>query len=108
MSSSGIRAAIAATLLAAPIASAQSPQVAPAAGDPVARVDSLFARYATRRHPGCAVGVARDGRPVLARAYGMAHLEHDAPNTPETIFEAGSVSKQFTAAAVLLLAQDGK
>lgn len=108
MSSSGIRAAIAATLLAASIASAQTPQSPLVPGDSAARVDSLFSRYATRRHPGCAVGVARAGRPVLARAYGMAHLEHDAPNTPETIFEAGSVSKQFTAAAVLLLAQDGK
>ena len=38
----------------------------------------------------------------------MADLEHDVPNTPDTIFEAGSVSKQFTAAAVLLLARDGK
>ena len=108
MSSSGIRAAMAATFLAATVASAQAPRAAPALTDSAARVDSLFSRYATRRHPGCAVGVARNGRPILARAYGMAHLEHDAPNTTETIFEAGSVSKQFTAAAVLLLAQDGK
>src|SRR6185295_13369699 len=45
---------------------------------------------------------------VLSKAYGMADLEHDVKNDPETIFEAGSVSKQFTAAAVLLLARDGK
>jgi CubicO group peptidase (beta-lactamase class C family) len=45
---------------------------------------------------------------VLERAYGLANLEHAIRNTPETIFEAGSVSKQFTAAAVLLLARDGK
>src|SRR5206468_7419639 len=66
-----------------------------------------FARW-TAATPGCAAGVAVDGRPVLARAYGMADLEHDVRNTTDTIFEAGSVSKQFTAAAVLLLARDGK
>ena len=54
------------------------------------------------------MGVSVRGTPVLAKAYGMADLEHDVPNTAETIFEAGSVSKQFTAAAVLLLAREGK
>ena len=52
--------------------------------------------------------MSRDGKPVIEKAYGMADLEHDATNRADTIFEAGSVSKQFTAAAVLLLAQDGK
>ena len=45
---------------------------------------------------------------MLERAYGMADLEHAALNKPDTIFEAGSVSKQFTAAAMILLARDGK
>ena len=45
---------------------------------------------------------------MVRAAYGMADLEHDVPITLDTIFEAGSVSKQFTAAAVLLLARDGK
>ena len=45
---------------------------------------------------------------MLLKAYGMADLEHDVRNTPDTIFEAGSVSKQFTAMAVQLLAGDGK
>jgi CubicO group peptidase (beta-lactamase class C family) len=58
--------------------------------------------------PGCAVGIARDGRPVYARAFGMADLEFGIPNTPETIFESGSVAKQFTAASIVLLALDGK
>jgi len=58
--------------------------------------------------PGCAVGVAKNGLTVLSRAYGMADLEHDIKNVPETIFEAGSVSKQFTSAATVLLAIDGK
>lgn len=70
-------------------------------------VDKLFARW-TAATPGCAVGVAVDGKTALARAYGMADLERGVTNTPDTIFEAGSVSKQFTAAAVLILAQEGR
>jgi CubicO group peptidase (beta-lactamase class C family) len=54
------------------------------------------------------VGVAHNGLTILERAYGMADLEHDIPNTPSTIFEGGSVSKQFTSAAIVLLALDGK
>jgi CubicO group peptidase (beta-lactamase class C family) len=73
-------------------------------------VDRIFARWtsSTASTPGCAVGASVRGMRPLARAYGMADLEHDIRNEPETIFEAGSVSKQFTAAAVLLLARDGK
>jgi CubicO group peptidase (beta-lactamase class C family) len=77
-----------------------------AAAVPEAQVDAIFARWTTTT-PGCAVGVSRAGVPVLGKAYGMADLEHDVPNAADTIFEAGSVSKQFTAAAVLLLARDG-
>jgi CubicO group peptidase (beta-lactamase class C family) len=73
-----------------------------------AKVDQIFAEWNKSSSPGCAVAASVDGKQTLAKAYGMADLEHDIPNTPETIFEAGSVAKQFTAAAVLLLAQDGK
>ena len=69
-------------------------------------LDGLFSAW-TRATPGCAVGVASGDSTVL-RAYGMADLERNVPITPETVFEAGSVAKQFTAAAVLLLARDGK
>jgi CubicO group peptidase (beta-lactamase class C family) len=72
-----------------------------------AKVDAIFAKW-TATSPGCAVGVSVDGKTALAKAYGMADLERDVKNTADTIFEAGSVSKQFTAAAVLLLARDGK
>jgi len=72
-----------------------------------AKVDQIFAQW-NRSSPGCTVAASSDGKKTLAKAYGMADLEHEIPNTPDTIFEAGSVSKQFTAAAVLLLAQDGK
>jgi CubicO group peptidase (beta-lactamase class C family) len=90
-------------LLAAVAASAHA-QSAPADG---ARIDSIFRAYGATG-PGCSVGVSRRGEVVLARAYGMADLEHDVPNTATTIFEAGSVSKQVTAASVVLLALDGK
>src|SRR5437879_4886517 len=79
-----------------------------APSDMAAQVDRVFTRWNASSTPGCAVGVAVNGQPVLANAYGIADLEHDIRNTPETIFEAGSVSKQFTAASVLLLAREGK
>ena len=80
-------------------------QVPPDAG---LQVDRIFAEWSTATSPGCAVGVTKDGLTVLERAYGMADLEHDVPNTPETIFEGGSLSKQFTAAAIALLVLDGR
>jgi CubicO group peptidase (beta-lactamase class C family) len=76
--------------------------------DSATAVDAVFAGWTSTSTPGCAVGVARDGRVILTRAYGMANLEYDVPITPTTIFEAGSVSKQFTAAAIVLLALDGR
>ncbi len=72
------------------------------------RTDELFARWDLPTSPGCAVGVDRAGEPLLRRAYGMADLEWDIPNSSETIFENGSVSKQFTAGAIVLLVLDGK
>jgi len=89
------------------LAGSQAPAPTTTTTDRTAQVDTVFARF-TSTTPGCAVGVGLDGRPALQRAYGMADLEHDVPNGAGTIFEAGSVSKQFTAAAVLLLARDGK
>jgi CubicO group peptidase (beta-lactamase class C family) len=71
------------------------------------QLDAIFARW-NRSTPGCAVGVSKNGATIARGAYGMADLEHDVAVAPDTIFEAGSVSKQFTAAAVLLLARDGK
>ena len=62
----------------------------------------------TQSTPGCAVGADVKGEPVVRAAYGMADLEHDVPFTVDTISSPGSVAKQFTAAAVLLLARDGK
>jgi len=88
--------------------------VAPAAlsaqqsdGDLAARVERVLSPLATSTGPGCAVGVNQNGR-IVERAYGMAELEFGTANTPQTIFESGSLAKQFTAAAVVLLALDGK
>ncbi len=58
--------------------------------------------------PGCAVGVSLNGESVFERAFGLAEMEHGIANTPQTIFESGSIAKQFTAAAIVLLALDGK
>ncbi len=97
-----------ATCLALLVAAAGHALLAQPAADASSKVDAVFAKWATREAPGCAVGVATAGKPVLTRGYGMADLEHDVAITPETIFEAGSVSKQFTAAALLLLAREGR
>jgi CubicO group peptidase (beta-lactamase class C family) len=97
---------LAIVVLAQPVIPAQQGAVA-TAPSPAAAVDEVFAKW-TSSTPGCAVGVAVGGKPVLMKAYGMADLEHDVRNTPDTIFEAGSVSKQFTAMAVQLLASEGK
>jgi CubicO group peptidase (beta-lactamase class C family) len=84
------------------------PATAQAPPDAAMRVDEIFASWTSVTSAGCAVGVEENGLIVLERAYGMADLEHDVPNTPGSIFEGGSLSKQFTAAAVVLLALDGK
>lgn len=79
------------------------------AADPamLRRVDSVFAAFSYTSTPGCAVGVDRADAPVLRRAFGMADLEAGTPWRVGTISESGSVAKQFTAAALVILARDG-
>ncbi|HKE00704.1 MAG TPA: serine hydrolase domain-containing protein [Planctomycetota bacterium] len=77
----------------------------PSLGD---AVDRLFATWSRSDSPGCAVAVARDGKTLHARGYGMADLEHGAPITPRSVFEIGSCSKQFTAMAIALLEERGR
>jgi CubicO group peptidase (beta-lactamase class C family) len=101
--SAGARVAgalIALALLAHPAAGQTPP-------DAAHEVDRIFERWNTVTSPGCAVGVRKNGLTVLERAWGMADLEHGVPNTTSTRFEGGSLSKQFTAAAVVLLVLDG-
>ena len=80
-------------------------EVAPAL-DP-ARIDALFGAF-TEQTPGCAAAVVRDGRTIYARGFGLADLSHRVPIGPDTVFEIASITKQFTAVAVLLLQADGK
>lgn len=72
-----------------------------------AEVDRIFAAFNTHT-PGCAVGVSYQGSVALRSGYGMADLERGVPITADTVFESGSVAKQFTATALLLLAEQGK
>lgn len=77
------------------------------ADDPRA-IDSLFAAYSGPSNPGASVAVIRAGTVVARRAYGMADLERKVTATPETNYRLASVSKQFTAMCIMLLAKDGK
>ncbi|HMB29692.1 MAG TPA: serine hydrolase domain-containing protein [Blastocatellia bacterium] len=78
------------------------------ANDLNVKVDAIFAQYDKPDSPGCALGVIKDGKLVYERGYGMANLEHNIPNGPKLVYDIGSTSKQFTAASILLLAQQGK
>jgi CubicO group peptidase (beta-lactamase class C family) len=94
-------------------ASALSPAVtsglANAATSPTTpAIDPIFAAFTRDNSPGCAVGIEHAADPAVLRFFGSADLEHRIPITTDTVFEAGSVSKQFTAAAILLLVQQGK
>jgi CubicO group peptidase (beta-lactamase class C family) len=80
-----------------------------AAGEsPSNKVDKLFAQWDKHDSAGCAIGVVKDGKLIYAHAYGMADLEHNVPITPRSAFDIASMSKQFTAMAILLLVQQGK
>lgn len=80
----------------------------PEAALPASKVDAVFAPWNRSDSPGCAVAVVRDGQVVHERGYGMANLDYGIAITPDTVFYIASVSKQFTAAAVALLAEEGK
>lgn len=73
-----------------------------------AQVDAVFASFDKDSSPGCAVAVYDGDRIAYRKAYGMANLDHDVRLTPSSVFHVASVSKQFTGAAILLLAADGK
>lgn len=88
--------------LAVPAAAA-----APAFAVDPAGIDAAFKDFGAAT-PGCAVGVYSAGKVLYAKGYGMADLNLGVPITPTTVFDIGSTSKQFTAASIILLAQDGK
>ncbi|NHZ79753.1 serine hydrolase [Massilia sp. CCM 8695] len=70
--------------------------------------DIVHAEIARQQIPGAAIAIVKNGQIVKQAGYGMANLEHQVAVTPDTVFQSGSVGKQFTAALVLLLAADGK
>ena len=74
-------------------------------GDPLDNI--VRAEMSRQRIPGVAVAVVRGGQIIKAQGYGLANVEHDVPVTDETIFQSGSLGKQFTAAVVMLLVEDG-
>src|SRR6266404_5424131 len=84
----------------------QTPAV-PAA-DLTARVDKIFEKWNRTDSPGCALSVMKDGRIIYKHGYGMADLDHNVTITPSTVFHVASMSKQFAAASIILLAQQGK
>lgn len=71
-------------------------------------VDAMFGEWDKEDSPGFALGIFKDGRIIYARGYGMANLEYEIPITPQTVFRIGSLSKQFTAMCIALLAEQGK
>jgi CubicO group peptidase (beta-lactamase class C family) len=72
------------------------------------RVDQLFAEWNKPDAPGCSIGISRGGALVYERGYGTANIDLAVPITPATVLDAASISKQFTAMSILLLAQPGK
>jgi CubicO group peptidase (beta-lactamase class C family) len=108
-----VRSSLAVALLGVSFVSSagQTAAAAQAQAGPVnaaAAIDKIFEPWDRSGSPGCAVGVSEGGQVVHSRGYGMANLEHGIRIWPTTVFESGSVAKQFTAAAIALLAQDGK
>lgn len=70
-------------------------------------VDAIMARQnVTSKTPGCAIAIIRDGKIILEKGYGLANLDYSIPITPRTVFNIGSISKQFTASAIYLLAEE--
>ena len=90
--------------------SAALPALAAAATDGTLerQVDAVMAGWAKPDSPGCAVGVLQDGTLAVAKGYGQADLERGVPIGPASVFDIASTSKQFTAAVIALLAQEGK
>ncbi|HEU5131193.1 MAG TPA: serine hydrolase domain-containing protein, partial [Pyrinomonadaceae bacterium] len=74
-----------------------------------ARIDRIVRQQmAENKIPGVSLAVLRNGKMLLLKSYGLANVEHQAPVKPETIFQSGSMGKQFTAAAVMILVQENK
>ena len=89
-------------LFLALISMTTSAQVSPA------QIDALFSKFSSKREPGCAVLVIKDGKQLFRKGYGVTDLRSLHPIGPETTFRLASLTKQFTATAIMLLVHDGK
>lgn len=110
MKRSGIQVTLATALLAGSFASLSATQSTPATGPDLQRMDEVVRYYADDPNSAFmgAVLVARGTQVLFAKGYGMANLEWNVPNTSTTKFEIASVTKQFTATAILLLEERGR
>lgn len=72
------------------------------------KVDAIFADYDKTTSPGCALAILKDGKIIYKRGYGMSNMEYNIAITPTSIFHIASISKQFTAAAIVRLSLEGK
>lgn len=95
-------------LLQTPFAAAQSAPLAATAQSLAERLDATIGAWYKPGDPGVTVLVAQDGKPVLRKAYGMASIEKKQAMTPDTALRLGSITKQFTSTAILMLAEEGK
>jgi len=72
------------------------------------KIDAVFAAYDHPNTPGCALAILKDGKIIYKKGYGQSNLEYNIPISPASIFHVASVSKQFTAAAIIKLSLEGK
>jgi CubicO group peptidase (beta-lactamase class C family) len=98
---------VALILALGPTAFTQTPSPTPVES-PTVKVDQLFAQWDKPDTPGCALAVIKGGQIIHKRGYGAANLELAAPITTSSVFNVGSIAKQFTAMSILMLAQQGK
>src|SRR3954471_19972303 len=73
-----------------------------------AAVSEVFSDFTKPGSPGCALAVYREGKTIYTKGFGLANIEQNVPITPQSVFDIGSTSKQFTAASILLLEKQGK
>lgn len=74
----------------------------------IQKIDSLFTSWNVSNHPGGSVLVSKDGKTIFSKSYGLANVEYNIPNTNNTLFNIGSISKQFTAMGIVLLEERNK
>lgn len=72
------------------------------------KIDAIFKKYEGKDRPGCAVGIIRNNKLIYKKGYGMANLEYDIPNSPTSVFDIASVSKQFAGYAIAKLLNENK